>query len=276
MTCRAEADDVILLRQQGGSSTKKRILHVEFSGKNVVVTGGTRGIGKSIVEAFAQNGAKAIFTYTQNEKLAQEIAKTIADKGGYAEYHRVDVRNYEEVEKWRDMLLEKYGKIDVLINNAGIIKDKALMMMTKEDWLDVIDTNLNGVYNVTRNFVVPFMKQKEGCIINISSVSGMIGLPRQTNYSASKGGIIAFTKALAKEIAQFGIRVNAIAPGFISTDMTATLKDEMIKKIMSLIPLQKFGTPEDVAKAALFLAGKGSSYITGHTLVIDGGLSMRE
>lgn len=148
--------------------------------------------------------------------------------------------------------------------------------MSREDWLDVIDTNLNGLYNMTRNFIITFMKQKEGNIINISSVSGMIGLPRQTNYSASKGGIIAFTKALAKEVAALNIRVNAIAPGFISTDMTASIKEDLAKKMLSLIPLQRFGSSEDVAKAALFLAGDGASYITGHTLVIDGGLSMRE
>ena len=140
------------------------------------------------------------------------------------------------------------------------------MMMSREDWLEVIDTNLNGLYNITRNFIITFMKQKEGSIINISSVSGMIGLARQTNYSASKGGIIAFTKALAKEAAPYNIRVNAIAPGFITTDMTASLQEDLAKKMISMIPLERFGSPEDVAKAALFLAGNDSSYITGHTL----------
>ncbi|MCX5781982.1 MAG: 3-oxoacyl-[acyl-carrier-protein] reductase [Elusimicrobia bacterium] len=249
---------------------------MEFKDKVVVITGGTRGIGKALVETFAFNGAKVIFTYAQNDEMAAKLKNEIESKGGYADPYKLDVKNYEEIEKWRDKIIEKYEKIDVLINNAGIIKDKALMMMTKEDWLDVIDTNLNGLYNITRNFIVTFMKQKEGCIVNISSVSGVIGLPRQTNYSASKGGIIAFTKALAKEVASLNIRVNAIAPGFISTDMTATLKDDLVKKMLSLIPLQRFGKPEDVAKAALFLASKDSSYITGHTLVIDGGLSMRD
>lgn len=247
-----------------------------FKDKTVIITGGTRGIGKALVKAFAHNGAKVIFTYGQNDDMAAALKEEVRAQGGYAEYYRVNVRSFEEVESWRETLVEKYDKIDILINNAGIIKDKALMMMTKEDWLDVLDTNLNGLYNVTKNFIITFMKQKEGSIINITSVSGMIGLPRQTNYSASKGGIIAFTKALAKEVAPLNIRVNAIAPGFIQTDMTAALKEELKEKMISHIPLHRFGDPEDVAKAALFLAGKGSSYITGHTLVVDGGLSMRE
>jgi len=249
---------------------------MDFTGKVVVITGGTRGIGRSLVEAFASNGAKVIFTYGASEELAAKLKSEIERTKGFAECYKIDVRNFDEIEKWRDEILEKYDKIDVLINNAGIIKDKALMTMSREDWLEVIDTNLNGLYNMTRNFIITFMKQKEGSIINISSVSGMIGLARQTNYSASKGGIIAFTKALAKEAAPFNVRVNAIAPGFINTDMTASLKEDLAKKMLSMIPLARFGAPEDVAKAAMFLAGNDSSYITGHTLVIDGGLAMRE
>ena len=249
---------------------------MDFSGKVVVITGGTRGIGKSLVEAFASNGAKVIFTYGKSDELAAKLKEEVIRKKGIADCYKVDVRNFDEIEKWRDKILEKYEKIDVLINNAGIIKDKALMMMSREDWLEVIDTNLNGLYNITRNFIITFMKQKEGSIINISSVSGMIGLARQTNYSASKGGIIAFTKALAKEAAPFDVRVNAIAPGFITTDMTASLQEDLAKKMISMIPLERFGSPEDVAKAALVLAGNDSSYITGHTRVIDGGLAMRE
>ena len=249
---------------------------MDFTDKIVVITGGTRGIGKALVEAFALNGAKVIFTYGKSDSLALGLKTEIEQKKGYADCYKVDVRNYEEIEAWRDKLLDKYEKIDVLINNAGIIKDKALMTMSKEDWHEVIDTNLNGLFNITKNFIVTFMKQKRGNIVNISSVSGMIGLPRQTNYSASKGGIIAFTKALAKEVAPLNIRVNAIAPGFISTDMTATLKEDLVKKMLSLVPLQRFGSAGEVAKAALFLAGDEASYITGHTLVIDGGLSMRD
>ena len=249
---------------------------MDFTDKIVVITGGTRGIGKALVEAFALSGAKVIFTYGKNDDLALKLKTEIEQKKGFADPYKVDVRDFDAIEAWRDTLLDKYGKIDVLINNAGIIKDKALMAMARDEWLDVIDTNLNGLYNATKNFIVTFMKQKQGNIINISSVSGMIGLPRQVNYSASKGGIIAFTKALAKEVAALGIRVNAIAPGFVSTDMTATLKEDFVKKMQSLVPLQRFGSADDVAKAALFLAGEDSSYITGHTLVIDGGLSMRE
>ncbi|MFC1501044.1 3-oxoacyl-[acyl-carrier-protein] reductase [Elusimicrobiota bacterium] len=242
--------------------------------KIVVVTGGTRGIGKSIVKAFALEGAKVIFTYTTSESEANELKSEIEKSGGYAQPYKIDIREYEKIEEWKDKLLEKYEKIDILINNAGITNDKPLAMMPKEDWLDVINTNLNGVYNVTKNFVFTFIKQKEGNIINISSVSGITGIACQTNYSASKGGIIAFTKSLAKEIAQFNIRVNAIAPGYIETDMTKQMKEDFIQRAKEQIPLKRFGKADEVAKAALFLGSEDAAYLTGNVLVVDGGVGM--
>lgn len=247
---------------------------MKLKDKIAIVTGGTRGIGRAIVEAFAQEGARVIFTYVKSDSLADEIKRGMASSGGRVEGFKVDVRDYEKVDAWKEEILEKFGRVDILVNNAGIIKDKALAMMSSKEWHDVIDTNLYGVFNVTKSFIVTFMKQKEGNIINISSLSGIIGLPRQVNYSASKGGIISFTRSLAREVASFGIRVNAIAPGFIHTDMTAELGEEHIQRILPQIPLARFGTSEEVAKVALFLTSDESNYITAQVIRVDGGLSM--
>ena len=168
----------------------------------------------------------------------------------------------------------KFKKIDILVNNAGKTLDKALVMMANEEWKEVIDTNLGGTYNMTRALITTFMKQKSGCIINMSSVSGLTGLPKQTNYSASKAGIIGFTKALAKEVAGYNIRVNAVCPGYISTDMVSALSDEIRKNIVNTIPVKRMGEPEEVAELCLFLASDSSSYITGEAIKIDGGLAI--
>jgi Dehydrogenases with different specificities (related to short-chain alcohol dehydrogenases) len=242
--------------------------------KVAVITGGTRGIGKSIAETFALEGSRVIFTYLHNDSLAKEIEDKIQKTGGNAKGFKLDVRDSAAIEKWKERILDEYGSVDILVNNAGIIKDKALAMMSKEEWTEVIDTNLNGLFNVTKAFLINFMKQRAGNIINISSLSGVIGIPRQANYSASKGGMIAFSKALAKEVAGYNVRVNVIAPGFIDTDMTKDLKPEYIQQIMPLIPQGRLGTAEEVAKVALFLAGEASSYITGQVIKIDGGLGM--
>ena len=245
-----------------------------FAGKNVIITGGTRGIGRGLVEAFSRAGARVIFTYKTNDQLARELEWGIRQAGGQAQGFNVDVADADAIERWKEQVLEKIETIDVLINNAGIIRDKALAMMSRQDWEEVINTNLHGVYNVTRSFIVTFMKQRQGNIINMSSVSGIIGTPRQTNYAASKGAIIAFSKSLSREAAPYGVRVNVIAPGFIDTDMTRGLKEDHIAQLKTMIPMARFGTAEEVSKLALFLASDAASYITGQVIRVDGGMSM--
>lgn len=246
----------------------------DFKNKTVVITGGSRGIGRACCVSFAKLGANIIFTYNRSQTEAEELKNEIEAQGVKCLCLQVDVKDFKQCKELANQAIETFEKVDILINNAGVIIDKAMMMMTEAEWLDVITTNLNGTFNVTRNFVVPFMKQKSGNIINMTSLSGIIGLPRQVNYSASKGGVIAFTRALAKEVAAFRIRVNAVAPGFIQTDMTKGLKEEFVNRVMPQIPLCRFGTVEEVAKAVIFLASDESNYITGQVLRVDGGLGM--
>lgn len=242
--------------------------------KIVIVTGGTRGIGRAIVETFAQEGAHVLYTYLNNDVLANEIESNLKKANSKAQGFKIDVKDYSQVDQWKENILDEYGKVDILINNAGIIKDKALAMMSKDEWDEVIETNLNGLFHVTKSFIVTFLKQRQGNIINISSLSGIIGIPSQTNYSASKGAMISFSKSLAKEVAPYNVRVNVVAPGFIHTDMTKNLKEEYIEQILPQIPLKRFGAVDEVAKVALFLATEQSSYITGQIIQVDGGLGM--
>ena len=242
--------------------------------KIVIVTGGTRGIGRAIVETFAQEGAHVLYTYLNNDVLANEIESNLKKANSKAQGFKIDVKDYSQVDQWKENILDEYGKVDILINNAGIIKDKALAMMSKDEWDEVIETNLNGLFHVTKSFIVTFLKQRQGNIINISSLSGIIGIPSQTNYSASKGAMISFSKSLAKEVAPYNVRVNVVAPSFIHTDMTKNLKEEYIEQILPQIPLKRFGAVDEVAKVALFLATEQSSYITGQIIQVDGGLGM--
>ena len=242
--------------------------------KIVIVTGGTRGIGRAIVETFAQEGAHVLFTYLNNDVLAKEIESNLKKANSKAQGFKIDIKDYSQIDQWKENILDEYGKVDILINNAGIIKDKALAMMSKDEWDEVIETNLNGLFHVTKSFIVTFLKQRQGNIINISSLSGIIGIPSQTNYSASKGAMISFSKSLAKEVASYNVRVNVVAPGFIHTDMTKNLKEEYIEQILLQIPLKRFGAVDEVAKVALFLATEQSSYITGQIIQVDGGLGM--
>ncbi|MEW6100888.1 MAG: 3-oxoacyl-[acyl-carrier-protein] reductase [Candidatus Omnitrophota bacterium] len=245
-----------------------------MKGKVAVITGGSRGIGKACCLELAKLGADIVFTFNKSKTEANALKKEIKALGVDCLSLQVDVKDYEQCRSLAEKTLKKFKKIDILINNAGIIRDKAMLMMSREDWLDVIDTNLNGYFNVTKHFTIPFMKQKQGCIINITSLSGIIGLPRQANYAASKGGIISFTRSLAKELAGFNIRVNAIAPGFIQTDMVKDLRPEMLQRIMPMIPLERFGTPEEVSRVVAFLASEEANYITGQVIRVDGGLGM--
>jgi len=187
---------------------------------------------------------------------------------------QLDVRDFEGAKTLVDTVKKEFGQLDILINNAGITKDKSLMMMSQEDWSDVIDTNLTGVFNTTRASIITFLKQKSGNIVNISSVSGIHPLAGQVNYAAAKAGVIGFTKSLAKEVAPYNIRVNAVAPGFINTEMTAALGEKARDNFLKMIPLQRFGTPDEVAKVVLFLLSDKSRYITGQTIQLDGGLGI--
>jgi 3-oxoacyl-[acyl-carrier protein] reductase len=246
-----------------------------LQGQTAVVTGASRGIGRAIALKLADLGANVAFNYQSSRDQALALEKEIAAQGVKAKASQVDIKSFEAVKKWIDETRAEFGSLDVLVNNAGIIRDKALMTMSSEDWHEVIETNLTGVFNATRASIVTFMKQKKGAIVNISSVSGLIGLPRQINYSASKGGINAFTKALAKEVAAFGIRVNAVAPGFIETEILSGFNEEQKKKITDLIPLGRIGAVEDVAGCVEFLLGPEAAYMTGQVIVVDGGLAIR-
>lgn len=242
--------------------------------KVAFVTGAVRGIGRQIAITLAKSGYDIAVNYrTENDDL--KITKQEIEKCGVKCFLvQGDVSNFEDTEKMAKDIIEEFGQIDVLVNNAGITKDMLLMRMKKEDFEDVINVNLVGTFNVTKNIIPYMMKQRNGRIINISSVVGVSGNAGQTNYSASKAGIIGFTKSLAKEVASRNILVNAVAPGFIQTQMTDVLKDEVKEEIAKAIPLKRMGTAEDVANVVEFLASEKSSYITGQTLNIDGGMLM--
>ena len=243
-----------------------------FKDKTAIVTGGSRGIGREIVLMLAANGADVAFTYHSNDEAAAALCKEVEKLGRKVLAVKVDSRDFEKAKAMIETAKQAFGRLDILVNNAGIIRDKALMMMTKDEWLEVIDTNLNGIFNFTRNAIVGFLKQKSGSIVNITSVSGVAGMARQTNYAASKSGIIGFTKSLAKEVAAYNIRVNAVAPGFVETDMISGLKDEHRKAILAQIPLARLGSTADVAGVVKFLLSPSADFITGQTIVVDGGL----
>lgn len=243
--------------------------------QTAVVTGASRGIGRAIALKLADLGANVAFNYQSSAEHAAALEKELTARGVKAKGSRVDIKDFQQVKTWIEATKAEFNSLDILINNAGIIRDKALMMMSPDDWHQVIDTNLTGVFNATRASIVTFMKQKKGQIINISSVSGVIGLPRQVNYSASKGGINAFTKALAKEVASFGVRVNAIAPGFIETEILSGFNEEQKKKIAEMIPLGRVGSVQDVAGVVEYLLSDQAAYMTGQVIVVDGGLAIR-
>lgn len=247
----------------------------DLKNQTAVVTGASRGIGRAVALKLAQLGANVAFNYHSSTEHALSLEKELTALGVKAKGSCVDIKDFEQVKSWIEATKNEFGTLDILINNAGVIRDKALMMMSPDDWHQVIETNLTGVFNATRASIVTFMKQKKGCIINMSSVSGVVGLPRQVNYSASKGGINAFTKALAKEVAAFGVRVNAIAPGFIETEILSGFNEEQKKKIGESIPLGRIGSVDDVAAVVEYLLSDAASYVTGQIIVVDGGLAIR-
>ncbi|MCP4269819.1 MAG: 3-oxoacyl-[acyl-carrier-protein] reductase [Candidatus Brocadiaceae bacterium] len=245
-----------------------------MSNKTAIVTGGTRGIGKAIVLELAKSGCNVAFNYSKSDDLANELVKEIEALGVKAVAKKADVADFESAKDMIKEVKDEFGQIDYLVNNAGITRDKLLAMMKESDWDDVININLKSVYNFSKAVIMTMIKQKKGKILNITSVSGIAGVAGQTNYSASKAGMIGFTKALAKEVGKAKINVNAIACGFIETDMTSELPEEYKKKMTDMTALKRFGTTDDVAKVAKFLLSDDANYVTGQVLSLDGGLAL--
>jgi len=243
-----------------------------LEGKNVIIPGASRGIGRGIAQVFAENGANVAFTYSSSEGPALELEKELTSKEVKAKAYKSNAGSYSESEALVAKVLEDFGGIDVLINNAGITKDNLLMRMGEEDFDSVIEINLKSVFNMTKAVQRTLLKQRKGSIINMSSVVGVKGNAGQANYAASKAGMIGFTKSVALELGSRNIRCNAIAPGFIETEMTAKLDEKTVQSWRDAIPLKRGGSPEDIANACLFLASDLSSYVTGQVLNVDGGM----
>lgn len=248
---------------------------LNLKNKIAVITGGSRGIGKEIAKKLAYNGANIVINYTAKEEEALKTKEEIENLGVKCIVIKCDVSKSEEVNEMINKTIKEFGRVDILVNNAGITKDNLLMKMKEEDFDKVIDINLKGVFNCTKAVTRPMMKNKYGKIINISSVVGVIGNVGQANYCASKAGVIGFTKSTARELASRNININAVAPGFIDTDMTKVLSDDIKNSMLSTIPKKEFGKPEDVANAVVFLASDMSSYITGQVINVDGGMVMQ-
>ncbi len=244
----------------------------KIKNKSVLITGATRGIGKGIALAFAQYGAHVAFTYSSSVEAANSLEKELASFGVKAKAYQSNAADFEASQALVADILKEFGSIDVLINNAGITKDNLLMRISEADFDKVIEVNLKSVFNLTKAVIRPMMKQRDGVIINMSSVVGVKGNAGQTNYAASKAGIIGFTKSVALELGSRNIRCNAIAPGFIETEMTAKLDEATVEGWRKAIPLKRGGTPQDIANACLFLASDLATYITGQVINIDGGM----
>lgn len=247
---------------------------MQFKEKVAIVTGGTRGIGKAIVLELAKNGCHVAFNYHKNTDAANALVKEIESLGPKAVSFQVNAASFEGAKNMVKEVKDTFGKIDFLVNNAGITRDKLLALMGENDWDEVISTNLKSVYNFSKAVITQMIKQKAGSILNITSVSGLMGMAGQVNYSASKAGMVGLTKALAKEVGKANITVNAIACGFIETDMTSVLPQEYKDKMVEMIPVRRFGKPEEIARVAAFLLSDDAKYITGQVISVDGGLAM--
>lgn len=243
-----------------------------LAGKTALVTGGTRGIGEAIVRKFAEQGANVAFTYRSSEDRAKALAEELSGDDVIVRHFQSDASSFEAAGQLIETVLQEFNAIDVVVNNAGITQDNLLLRMSEEQWDDVIQTNLKSVFNITKSVAKHMLKQKQGSIINLSSIIGMKGHSGQANYAASKAGIIGFTKSTADELGSRNIRCNAIAPGFIETDMTGALDEETRKEYQKDIPLNRLGRPEEVANTALFLASDLSSYVSGQVVSVCGAL----
>ncbi|MFH1626143.1 MAG: 3-oxoacyl-[acyl-carrier-protein] reductase [Pseudomonadota bacterium] len=248
---------------------------MDNSGRVAVVTGGSKGIGRAVALKFAQEKARIVIVhFDPDESAANDTLNILSKQGVEAESHKVDVSSYGEVDALFKRILSKFGKVDVLVNNAGITKDALLMRMSEDDWDRVIKINLKSVFNCTQVVIRSMIKQRSGCIVNISSMVGLIGNIGQANYSASKAGIMGFTKTVAREVAARSITVNAVAPGFIDTEMTTSLSDKVKETFLGQIPMGRMGKPEDVAEAVYWLCSDKAKYITGQIIHVNGGMFM--
>ena len=249
-------------------------MDVDLSDSTVLVTGGTRGIGRAIVERFAQAGARVAFTYRSSTDAAEALVDTLEEQGTEAFSLQGDVADMDVAQSHVEAVTDRWDALDVLVNNAGITRDGLLLRLQEEDWDSVIDTNLKGVFNFSKAAYRPMMRQQGGAIINISSVVGTNGNAGQTNYAASKAGIVGFSKSLAKELGSRNVTVNVVAPGYVRTDMTDELDEDTREAILDTVPLDRLAEPDEIAESVLFLAAPASDYITGHVLHVNGGMSM--
>lgn len=243
-----------------------------LEGKNAIITGGSRGIGKGIAQVFAQHGANVAFTYNSSSQSAEELAKELEGLGVKAKAYQSNAASFKESEDLVNKVVEDFGSIDIVVNNAGITKDNLLMRMSEEDFDKVIEVNLKSIFNMTKAVQRTMLKQRSGSIINMSSVVGVTGNAGQSNYAASKAGIIGFSKSMAQELGSRNIRTNVIAPGFIETEMTEKLDEKTVQGWRDAIPLKRGGKPEDIANACVYLGSDLSSYVTGQVLHVDGGM----
>jgi len=249
-------------------------MQLDLSAKNVLVTGGTRGIGRAIVETVADAGARVAFTYRSSADTADDIVQALEADGVEAMALQGDAGDTDVAQAHVDAVLEAWDTLDVLVNNAGITRDGLMLRMKEEDWDAVMEANLKGVFNYAKAAYRPFMRQRSGTVVNISSVVGVMGNPGQTNYAASKAGIIGFSKSLAKELASRNVTVNVVAPGYVDTEMTEELSDDAREAMLGAVPLGRPASPQDVANAVCYLASDAARYVTGHVLHVDGGLAM--
>ncbi|SFG39574.1 3-oxoacyl-[acyl-carrier-protein] reductase [Desulfotomaculum arcticum] len=247
---------------------------MELEGRVAMVTGSSRGIGRAIAIELARRGAAIAVNYAGNAAAAQETVAAITDAGGRAMAIQADVADQEQVDAMMKQILNEYGRLDILVNNAGITRDNLLPRLRESDWDAVLNVNLKGAYNCAKAVMRPMLKARWGRVINISSVVGLTGNAGQANYAAAKAGLIGLTKSLARELGSRSITVNAVAPGYIMTDMTDGLTEENKNKMLAGVPLNRFGYPEEIASAVAFLAGEGAGYITGQVIVVDGGMTM--
>lgn len=246
-----------------------------LEGRVAVVTGGGRGIGRAIAQRLGAEGAKVAVTYRSNDQAARETARLVRKAGGECEIFKGDVSEAGDVKRVFDGVAEAFGAVEVLINNAGTTRDNIMLRMKEEEFDEVLDTNLKGAYNCTRAVLRGMVRNRWGRIVNVSSVVGLAGNAGQANYAASKAGLLGFTKSVAREVAERGITVNAVAPGYVDTELTGTLSDSVKEQILGQVPTGRFGEPEEIAEVIVFFTGEGAGYVTGQTIAVDGGMIMQ-